>query len=457
MDKNEDSEKAPLISTETSIQTIAKERIKWPKPIALLLEFRHKFILAAEPVMLLFTFGIILQNSVYQQYFYNRYGRQLFREELNWTGGFNFCMNADVLDSFLGNGTHKIVTQKSSYLSLVNGVAGLLPGIIATLLYGPLSDRIGRKPIMIVIGIAGIANSTLTILLMYADWPMEILPAINAINGLVGGFPGMLTVVFAYTADISSKQWLTLRLGVMEAMIFIGGALAVLLNGQWLNATNCMFPGPEYLYLGSSILMIIYVVTWLPESFTSHQRKERRQNASLLKVATRGLKLFFSKEYSAWKLWLGVGAMFIGYFLTLGNAEISTLFLLGPPLIWNPALIGLYQAMTQGVFGLALFSLLPLLVMLKVPDPVILLLGFAWAAGASVATTFVQVTWQMFLGELVLNYEQSNYYILYSWSIGGNWWTWVPSNSQHHVQNCGSQRSRLEICVMSLFMTIYRC
>ncbi len=442
MDKNKGNEQTPLISTETtSIQTIntkSKEQIKWPKPVALLLKFRHKFILAAEPVLLLFTFGMILQNSIYQQYFYNSYGRQLFREELNWTGEFNFCMNADVLDSFLGNDTQLIVTQKSSYLSLINGVAGQLPGIIATILYGPLSDRIGRKPLMIVIGIAGIANSALTILLMYADWPMEILPGINAINGLVGGFPGMLTVVFAYTADVTSTRWLTLRLGVMESMIFVGGALALLLNGQWLNATHCMFPGPEYLYLGSNILMIIYVVAWLPESLTSNQRRERRQNASMLKMSIRGLKLFFSKEYSAWKLWLGVGAMFIGYFQEVGNTEISTLFLLSPPLSWNPDLIGLYQAMALGAFGLALFSLLPLLVVLKVPDPVIMLLGFAWAAGANVGIAFVQVTWQMFLGELMCNYDKimipNNYTC--SWRIGWSWCSWFPSYSQHHVQNC---------------------
>lgn len=397
----EAKEKTPLISDQGTLPEATKQLKRWPRPVSLLLEFRRKYILAAEPVVFLFMFGTFLQLSLYQQYAYNRYAQDLFREELNWTGGFNFCMNADVVDSYLGNGTKAslLITQKASYVSLANSITGQLPGIFASILYRSLSDQIGRKPLLIVIGIAGIANSVLTIVLMFGNWPVEILPAISAINGLAGGLPGMLTLVFAYTADITSQRWLTLRLALLESMIFIGGSLALLINGQWLNATNCMFPGPEYLYLGSSVALIVYTIVWLPESLSPQERRERRQNVSMWKVATRGLKLYFSKEYSRWKIWLGTASLFIGYFLAVGIGDISTFFLIGPPLSWNPSLIGLYQAMIQGASGVALFTLVPIMTALKVPDPLIILLGFGWAAVTSVATTFVQVTWQMFLGE----------------------------------------------------------
>ena len=365
----------------------------------LLLKFRSKHILSVEPVLFLFMFGTVLQSALFQQYAYNRYGREMFREELNYTGQFNFCMNADVVDDYLGNGSSKLVTQKASYLSLAYGVTGQLPGIVAALVFGPLSDRIGRRPLMVVISSAGIVNAALTLALMYSNWQLEILPAINAINGLVGGLPGMLTVVFAYIADITSKRWLTLRLGIVEAMIFTGGALAVLINGQWLNASNCSFTGPIYLYLTSSTVIIIYTIVWLPGSLTAAQRKERIRNVSFCSVATRGLKLFFIKEYSRWTLWLCGLAMFNVYFLAIGVSEINTLFLLGPPLSWDPGRIGLYQALTQAMFGVGLFTLLPVLVALKVPDPLVMLLGLIWAAVMSTAIGFVQVTWQMFLGE----------------------------------------------------------
>ena len=326
----------------------------------------------------------------------------MYKEELNYSGPFNFCMNVETLDQDLGNGTGNYVSERTSYLSLAIGITSQLPGIFAALIYGPLSDRVGRKPIMIVIPCASCLSAILILLLMYLEWPVELLAGIVTINGLVGGLPGMLTVVYSYVADVSSKRWLTVRIGIMEAMIYASGSLALLISGQWLKASECSFQDPFFLYLFASLMIILYVLLWLPESVSSDRRNEKLQNRSasnLFRAVSRGFRLFLLKEYSRWRLWLCTAAMFFAYLIALGAANVNILFLVNYPLRWLPDLIGLFQAMSEAVHGLCLIILLPILVALRVPDGVIMFVAFVWAGVSLVAVGFVQQTWQMFLGK----------------------------------------------------------
>lgn len=397
---NSQTEKARLLpNPPTQNESVAT---RWPKPVSLLLTFRSKYILTIEPVLFLFMFGVYLEISVLQQYIFYRYGQEMYKEEQNYSGPFNFCMNVETLDQDLGNGTGNHVSEKTSYLSLATGVTSQLPGIIAALIYGPLSDRIGRKPIMIVIPCASCLSAVLILLLMYLEWPVEFLAGITTINGLVGGLPGMLTVVYSYVADVSSKRWLTVRIGIMEAMIYTSGSVALLITGQLLKVSECSFQDPFFLYLFSSLISILYVLLWLPESVTSEQRKEKLQDRSasnLFRVVSRGFRLFYLKDYSRWRLLLCTIAMFFGYFIAIGAGNISILFLLNYPLRWLPDLIGLFQAMSEAVHGLCLIIILPILVALRVPDGLIMFIAFVWSGVTFVAIGFVQQTWEMFLGK----------------------------------------------------------
>lgn len=112
-----------------------------------------------------------------------------------------------------------IVQAQASMLSLITTLLGQLPSIFAALVYGPLTDRIGRKPIMLLMGSAGGFLFTLAV---YFRWSVYWFIAFTLISSLPGGIPGILTVVYAYIADVSSTKWLTLRLGIVESMVFFG-------------------------------------------------------------------------------------------------------------------------------------------------------------------------------------------------------------------------------------------
>ena len=387
-------------------QSLVRQGSKWSRfnPVNIYLRFRRAKILTVEPVIFLFFFSLLMSLSVSQQYFFNRFGREMFAEKLNFTGPFNFCMSTEVLNERIGNDTknHRkagdAVQAETAVLSLVASLLGQLPSIFAALLFGPISDRIGRKPIMLIMATSAAITGLLYVLLVHFDWSLYWILPLFFINSLAGGIPGILTAVHAYIADVSSRKWLTLRLGIAESMIFFGTTLGLVSGGQWLQRTNCKFEGPYILYCVGNIAIILYVVFLLPESLTREERKQRivDKHQSGLHHIARGFKIFFRKnEYSRWRIWSATIIMFLVYLVITGDSDISTLFLLHAPLRWTPGYIGIYQAINQLTVGVAIFTVIPILVVLRFPDPLILTVGVLWGSLFTFLTGFVRKDWQM--------------------------------------------------------------
>ena len=382
---------------------------KWSRfnPVSAYLRFRRAKLLTVEPVIFLFMFSVIMNLSVGQQYLFNRFGREMFAERLNYTGSFNFCMSTDVLNEEIGNDTKShqkagdVVQTETAVLSLVSSLLGQLPSIFAALLFGPISDRIGRKSIMLILSTSATITGLLSVLLVHFNWSLYWILPLSFINALAGGIPGMLTVIYSYIADISSHKWLTLRLGIVESMIFFGTTLGLVTGGQWLEGTNCKFEGPYILYCAGNFAIILYVIFLLPESLTSEERKQRMadKNQSGLQHVARGFKIFFRKnDYSRWRIWSGAIIMFILYLVITGDGDISTPFLLHAPLKWTPGYIAIFQAINQLTVGVAIFTIIPILVVLRFPDPLILTVGMLWGSLFTFLTGFVRKDWQMWTG-----------------------------------------------------------
>ena len=399
--------------TEPSPVSLVGQRSRWSRfnPVNAYLRFRRAKILTVEPVIFLYIFGIFLSLSVGQQYFFNKFGREMFAEKLNFTGPFNFCMSTEVLNERIGNDTkyHQkagdVVQAETAVLSLVASLLGQLPAIFAALFFGPISDRIGRKPIMLIAATVAAITGLMLVLLVHFNWSLYWILPLFFVNALAGGIPGMLTVVYSYIADVSSHKWLTLRLGIVESMIFFGSTLSLVSGGQWLQSTNCKFEGPFILYCAVNALLILYIIFLLPESFSREERRQLliRKGHSGLHQIIRGLKLFFRRnEYSRWRIWFAAIIMFLLYLVFTGGDEISTLFLLHKPLQWTPGHIGLYQAINQLVHGIAIFTVIPLLVLLGFPDPLILIVGILWGSSVNFLTGFVKKGWEMWASECAI-------------------------------------------------------
>ena len=362
-----------------------------------LMKFRERKIITVEPVMFLYMLGLYLFAFSNQQYIFNRFGREKYDKIANYTGPFDFCITTKKLDK-LANGTGDEVETEASILNLIIGITGQLPAIIAALLYGPISDKVGRKPIILIIASFECITAIFAVIIVNYNLAVYYIIPLYTINGLSGSFPGIIVATYSYIADITSNKWLTVRIGILEAMIFVGGTISLAIGGVWLSKTGCNFLQLMFLYLACNVGILLYTVFILPESLTRDQRMRNKHSG--FKVVARGFKIFFFKIYSRWRLWFGLVMVAILYMVGLGVADIRTLFLLHKPLAWGPSLIGIFQSMSQAVNMIILLVLLPILVAFRLPDTLIMLIGTAFSCITLVATGLVTTTWEMFVSKL---------------------------------------------------------
>ena len=366
-------------------------------------------IVTVEPVLFLYMFTLYLYLIIFELYVFNRYGKEA--EHLNATvNKTDFCLKIEVLENITGNSTGKVIQTKTAILNSIIGTVGKLPSIVASLLLGPLSDRYGRKPTFIIIIIGTMLDACISIVIISTNLNLHVFILGSILRGATGGVPGILTASYSYIADISSRKWLTFRLGALEASSFIAGTLSLVTGGLLVQYTHCDFRAAAYTVLGCLVLALAYVIIVLPRSESKEDSLEeegqqpaesKKAKPSLeLKSLLRGFQIFFSRDYPRKKLWLSLTAMMITILNTTGTLVIITLYLLYQPFQWPPLLIGTYLATSELVHGIVLLIFLPILICGKITDPAIALIGIGMACSMDILLGFSEKSWQVFTGEL---------------------------------------------------------
>jgi AAHS family 4-hydroxybenzoate transporter-like MFS transporter len=130
--------------------------------------------------------------------------------------------------------------------------------LVGALLSGPLGDRFGRKPLL-VISVGFIA--VFSILSAFA-WSIPSITAMRFLTGL--GIGGAMPVTVALTSDYSPIQ----RRGTLIMLMFCGNTLGGFLGGQLVAQILPIF-GWQSIFLAGGIpplLLIPILMAWLPES-----------------------------------------------------------------------------------------------------------------------------------------------------------------------------------------------
>lgn len=149
------------------------------------------------------------------------------------------------------------------------GALGLLMATFALMqlifspLWGNLSDRIGRKPVLL-IGILGNAIAQLFFGLSTQLW---MLFAARALSGILSS--ATLPTALAYISDTTSEENRGGGMGVMGAAMGVGMVLGPGLGG-WL--ANGSLSRPFFVAAGVSALMLPLVYLILPESLSQDRR-----------------------------------------------------------------------------------------------------------------------------------------------------------------------------------------
>ena len=180
------------------------------------------------------------------------------------------------------------LTEKASLIDpRVDTYSGMMIGVFALMqfffapMWGNLSDRIGRKPILMISLIGDVVFYAMFGIVQHS-LPLLILSRV--LGGIVSS--GTLAVAQAYVADVTPPEERAVGLGMLGAAFGIGFVFGPALGG-WLGAYNLGLP----MYVASFLAFAnaIYVWKYVPESRAPEARAtSRRFVTPIARIAAMG-------------------------------------------------------------------------------------------------------------------------------------------------------------------------
>ena len=365
------------------------------------LALRRARVITVEPAFFLFMWARHLYLPLYEQYYYVHYGSQILQNTSFPFPNGTFCLNSSQMDTYAGNGSFKTVETYSNNLVVYGQVANRIPSIIASIIFGPLSDHFGRKPFLVLTGVGTALQGSIALLVVYFQWNPYYFIIGNFISGAMGDFPGILAAGLSYIADISSQRWRGLRMGIVEALSGIGAALGPFLAGIWLQKNSCDFIPVLGFYTASSVVVALYCLFCIPESLTKTEREAlTANNPKGCKSLMRGINIYFGfvSKYSAWKLWIAFLVANLLILIGAGSMYISVYFLKAPPFDLNAQTIGMYQSVQCLSRGMANIVLMGIFSAIQMPEAIIALIAMLFNCGGNLLTGFSRKVYQVYAG-----------------------------------------------------------
>ncbi|MBN9325797.1 MAG: MFS transporter [Cellulomonas sp. 73-145] len=278
-------------------------------------------------------------------------------------------------------------THLALWVGVLEAVNGLCTFLVAPLL-GALSDRVGRRPI-IVVAAFGAAVGYLLFGIGGALWVLVLGRIVQ------GATAGDLPALFAYLADITPPEQRARRFGLLGALSGIGTMVGPALGGL-LAAVNVDFP--VFVTAGIAAAIGVISLVLLPESLPAERRTRAVRLGDLhpFRVLTGA---FTRPELRG--LLVGIVLVTVPFSFFVNNFSVLAL----DSLTWTPTRIGLLTAVV-GVVDIVIQGGLLGLLLRRHGERGVLLGGIATQAVgmlclAVVASVLAQ-PWLFIIGTLVL-------------------------------------------------------
>lgn len=382
--------------------------------------YEAKFV-TIEPVLFTVMFAVYLHKIVSELYIFNEFARRVSRAHsmnMSQCASIPALNNAPFMSKkydvglLWSNRTGDAVEADTGILIMLVNIAMGACSIFGTLMLGPLSNRFGRKTVLLAVLGGLILQSLITVLISKLEIDVHYFILGAGLRGLTGGVAGVYTVSYSYIAEFGRdrKKWVVVRIGVIETLSFVAVSLGLLLGGVGVAELDCDFNIPAFVVLGCVTCAFVFTATATADiqgqnfatSESTNEQKEQKKVHISPRALVQGAAMFFKKVYPRSRLWLSLLVMVVTVLNSSGVTAVVTLFLLHEPLAWSPLLIGCYLGMSEFIHGLVLVVVLPLLLSAGVHDGAIVSLSIIMTIAMNVILGFVDRTWQVFLGKLAI-------------------------------------------------------
>ena len=148
------------------------------------------------------------------------------------------------------------------------GTSNALAQLVAAPIIGRLSDRYGRRPLLIF----SIAGTVLSFLLLGFARSLTMLFISRIMDGLLGG---NIALARAYITDVTDDKTRSRGLGIIGAAFGVGFIIGPAMGGF---LSQFGFNVPAFVAAGLSAINLILVITLLPESLSADDRQKMRNS-----------------------------------------------------------------------------------------------------------------------------------------------------------------------------------
>ena len=292
-------------------------------------------LLIVEPAILLYAFVGLPMMTVFNQYFLRSVGNQMGINYDHLNGSTNVtCGTSPNNTAFL---QREAVQAEAARWHLFLKLAKFIPSVMSMVIFGAISDRMGRRLCFILPPIGSIWSTVLYLCTIHFNLPFQVF-FLSAVEDCFGSKPLISIGALAYLADTVDKRWLTVRFTVVEVVYYLSGGLGEVGAGYLVKFAGYFWS--LVFVLCGKVATLLYAIFFIPETISKYEQKCMHEQSDLApikkavncKSLLAGFWLYTidDRKRRRWKIWFLSGIYFLSDFLVLNG--ISRLYQQNAPL-----------------------------------------------------------------------------------------------------------------------------